>query len=193
MARTALVAAVVWQLFGAVVPAGAAPPDPIVAVVIEDPQGLVRRGLAHAQSIVFDTYRDADVAIVWAAGPIEAADRLLTVTFTTTATAPGGLTPDAFGVAPSPGDGTRGTHAYVFVDRVKGFADEHAVSLGYVLGAAIAHEIGHLLLPPNSHAAEGIMQPSWHPGQFPPKAAGVPGFPPTQARLLRLRARRPIT
>jgi hypothetical protein len=30
--------------------------------------------------------------------------------------------------------------------RVKGFADEHAVSLGYVLAAANAHEIWHLLL-----------------------------------------------
>jgi hypothetical protein len=190
MARPALVAMAVAGLSGVVVPASAAAQDPVVAIVLEDPQGLVRRGLAHAQSIVSDTYRDADVAIVWAPRPVVTADRVLTVTFVTATTAPRGLAPDAFGVAPSPGDGTRGTHAYVFFDRVKSFADEHAVSLGYVLAAAIAHEVGHLLLPPNAHVAEGIMQPGWHPGQFPPKAAGVPGFPPAQARLLRLRARR---
>ena len=188
MARTALVAAVVWGVSGGVVPVSAAPQDPVVAVVLEDPQGLVRRGLSHAQSIVYDTYRDAGVTVAW--GSAEAADRVLTVTFTTSAAVPAGLGPDAMGVSPSPGDGTRGTQAYVFVDRVKQFADDHKVSLGYVLAGAIAHELGHLLLPPNAHVAEGIMQPSWNPNQFPPKAAGVPGFPPAQARLLRVRASR---
>jgi hypothetical protein len=34
------------------------------------------------------------------------------------------------------------------------------------------------------------MRDAWHPALFPPKAAGVAGFPPDQGRLLRLRARR---
>ena len=101
---------------------------------------------------------------------------MLTVTIATTATGPSGLGAEAFGVAPSPGDGTRGTHAYILFDRVERFADEHRVSLGYVLAGAIAHGIGHLLLPPNAHAAEGIMRSNWHPSLFPPKARGRPGF-----------------
>lgn len=190
MAWKTLVVGVAWCLYGFAGPAWAATPDPVVAVVFEDPQVLLHKGAAHAQSIVRDIYRSAHVTIVWGSGVAETADRVLTVTFATSAAAPAGIGPDAMGVAPSPGDGTRGTQAFVFVDRVRRFADEHRVSFSYVLAGAIAHEVGHLLLPPNAHVAEGIMQPSWHPTQFPPKAAGVPGFPQVQARLLRLRAAR---
>ena len=102
--------------------------------------------------------------------------------------APAGLTTDAMGVAPSTGDGSRGTTAFVFSDRVAAFAEAHRLAEADVLASALAHEIGHLLLPPNAHAANGIMRASWRPAFFPPKAPGIAGFPPEQARLLRLRA-----
>ena len=74
------------------------------------------------------------------------------------------------------------------MDRVTSFAASHRVSAEYVMACALAHEIGHLLLPPNAHQAIGVMQGNWHAKLFPPHAPGVPGFPPAQARLLRLRA-----
>jgi hypothetical protein len=92
------------------------------------------------------------------------------------------------GVAPTPGDGTRGSVAYIFVDAAKEFAVAHAVPLSDVLGCAIAHEIGHLLLPPNAHRPSGIMRGSWRPADFPPISPGIPGFPAEQAQLLRVRA-----
>ena len=113
--------------------------------------------------------------------------RSLTIILTTIATAPAGLVPESMGVAPSPGDGTRGTTAYIFMDRVTSFVAEYRVAGEYVLACALAHEIGHLLLPPNAHTADGIMRGNWHPALFPPNAPGVLGFPPDQARLLRLR------
>lgn len=94
------------------------------------------------------------------------------------------------GVAPSPGDGTRGTAAYLFLDKVPPFAASHRLSTAPVLACALAHEIGHLLLPPNVHRPDRVMRGGWHPALFPPRAPGIPDFLPDQAKLLRLRARR---
>ena len=105
----------------------------------------------------------------------------------TSAMAPAGLARDALGVAPTPGDGSRGTTAYIFSDRVAAFAKAHRLAESDVLATALAHEIGHLLLPPNAHTANGIMRASWRPAFFPPAAPGVAGFPPEQARLLKVR------
>ncbi len=161
-----------------------------MAVVLDDPRGLVTQGGTHARELVEGIYGAAGVTVIWGVPSTGDVDRRLTVTFITTKTAPRGISPEAMGVAPSPGDGTRGTQAYVFMDRVEDFAAEHQLALASVLACAIAHEIGHLLLPPNAHAANGVMRGGWHPSLFPPKAPGLPGFPPDQGRLLRLRARR---
>ncbi|MBM3819434.1 MAG: hypothetical protein FJW14_10535 [Acidimicrobiia bacterium] len=50
--------------------------------------------------------------------------------------------------------------AYVFYDRLEELSRASKVPLGRMLGLAIAHEIGHMLLPQPSHSPEGIMRPS---------------------------------
>jgi hypothetical protein len=170
----------------------AADPPPLVVVTLEGTDTLVGGGAAPAQRLVSGLYRDAGVRLAWRAEEGAVADRTLTVTITTSSALPAELGAEAMGVAPSPGDGTRGTHAYVFGDRVQAFADRYRVPVAYVLACAIAHEVGHLLLPPNAHAAGGIMRGSWHPQLFPPKAPGIERFVPEQARLLRLRSRREV-
>jgi hypothetical protein len=40
------------------------------------------------------------------------------------------------------------------------FARRYHVKREVILGYAIAHELGHLLLPPNSHSVGGIMRAS---------------------------------
>jgi hypothetical protein len=164
--------------------------NPIIAIRLEHPNGLAGLGLVQAQELATRIYREAGVTLRWTVDEATEADRTLTVVFTTSTAAPSAPTSDSMGVAPSPGDGTRGTTAYVFIDRVTAFAASNRLAAQYVLGCALAHEIGHLLLPPNAHASYGIMRDSWHPALFPPRAPGVLGFPPAQARLLRLRARR---
>jgi hypothetical protein len=162
-------------------------PDPIIEVRVEMSRALDGINLLRAQQLTTEIYEQAGVTLVWTT---EAATpgRSLSIVLTTMATAPAGLVPESMGVAPSPGDGSRGTTAYIFMDRVASFTATHRVAGEYVLACALAHEIGHLLLPPNAHAAEGIMRGNWHPALFPPRAPGVPGFAPEQARLLRIRA-----
>jgi hypothetical protein len=169
--------------------AGAAEPNPIIAIRVEDPSALAGPGLVRAQELATDIYQQAGVTLRWTLDGTAQPDRVLTVILTTSATAPQGLATDSMGVTPTPGDGTRGTTAYIFIDRITAFTESKRIAAHYVLACALAHEIGHLLLPANAHASGGIMRGSWHPALFPPKAPGVPGFPPEQARLLRLRSR----
>jgi hypothetical protein len=46
---------------------------------------------------------------------------------------------------------------YIFSHRVGALAKRNQRSVGEVLGWVIAHELGHLILPENSHSATGIM------------------------------------
>ena len=126
----------------------------------------------------------------WTMDETNDADRTLTIVLTTSTAVPPGLGAEAMGVAPTPGDGTRGTMAYIFLDKISSFAASHRLAVAHVVACALAHEIGHLLLPPNAHRPDSVMRDTWHPALFPPRAPGIPGFPIDQARLLRVRARR---
>ena len=48
--------------------------------------------------------------------------------------------------------------AWVSLAQVKRSSEQADTDLGTALGYVIAHEIGHLLLPANSHAVRGLMQ-----------------------------------
>jgi hypothetical protein len=54
-----------------------------------------------------------------------------------------------------------GLLATVFTDRVDLLAQSAGFDAAELLGRAIAHEIGHLLLGTNRHAARGLMRASW--------------------------------
>jgi hypothetical protein len=53
-----------------------------------------------------------------------------------------------------------------------------------LLGHVMAHEIGHLLLPVNSHASRGIMRGEWDVVQTQHARTGTLGFTSTEARLM---------
>jgi hypothetical protein len=66
-----------------------------------------------------------------------------------------------FTVSHSTDHGGRGGTAFVLFDRVEDSAAKHHVLVSRVLGEVIAHELGHLLLPFNSHSDRGIMRDPW--------------------------------
>jgi len=65
---------------------------------------------------------------------------------------------DLMGFAPH-GDTDRARIAYVLWDRVSQVADGYSAPIAVVLAAAIAHELGHLLLV-DGHSAIGVMRPA---------------------------------
>lgn len=158
-----------------------------ITVNLVDPEGSFAAVRARAQVIAAGIYEQAGITVAWA-DELPPPPRALTLMVVPSASAPAHLADEAMGVAPSPGDGTRGSTAYVFSDRVTSFAASGQLHLASVLACAMAHEVGHLLLPAGAHTRDGIMRDRWSPRLFPPNVAGVPGFTPRQARLLRLRA-----
>lgn len=78
-------------------------------------------------------------------------------------------------------DGTFDARAYVFWLRVQRYAQQYTVGIEMLLGGAMAHELGHLLLPPGSHASRGLMRATWDREQFRSVANGLLHFSPQSA------------
>ena len=79
----------------------------------------------------------------------------------------------------------------LYFDAVTDVAKQYGASVGQVLGIALAHEMGHVLLPPPSHSATGIMQASWEGDDLRHAIMGEAAFTADQATAMhaRLRAR----
>lgn len=64
------------------------------------------------------------------------------------------------------------------------------IDLPLILGCIMAHEIGHMLLGPNSHSTGGIMRGEWDAESIRLMTMGTLLFPSQQARTMQLQARR---
>jgi len=51
--------------------------------------------------------------------------------------------------------------ATIYLDRVEWMAAQAGIDPRALLGRAIAHELGHLLMATSVHAATGLMRPLW--------------------------------
>lgn len=73
--------------------------------------------------------------------------------------APNGFSPAALGFAlPC---ARRGVQVTIYLDRVEKVSGQTSASLYRVLGYAISHEIGHVLLRSNRHTPQGLMRGVW--------------------------------
>jgi hypothetical protein len=98
---------------------------------------------------------------------------------------------DAMGFTPG-SDDERGRLAFVLIDRVSEVAAGYGASPSLVLGAAIAHEVGHLLIS-KEHSATGIMQPYFNQSDFRDARAGRLLFTSEQAEAVRQKVRMLVT
>jgi hypothetical protein len=124
-------------------------------------------GVQHAERAAGDLLREAGVNAVWTECPIGPADsrgaacakplspldfvlnllpRSMSDRFR--------LRVNVLGFAVEPG-------AFIFYDAVKDCAARQQQDLDPLLGGAIAHELGHLLLGTNSHSSSGLMSAFW--------------------------------
>lgn len=87
-------------------------------------------------------------------------------------------------------DPAGGVLATVYVDRVEWLARTADISVTTLLGRAIAHEIGHLLLGTAAHARDGVMRAVWSPEALRHSPSGDWRFTPRDAEALREAARR---
>ena len=122
--------------------------------------------LTDAQTEVTRIFRQAGVEAVWRAPSSSSAapgERWLIIAILSreqTERLFPALTGDEVGTAASSSPTRRANVAYVFYDRVERLTGGDGFHLGPVLGAAMAHEIGHLLLD-NAHSQTGLMRAHW--------------------------------
>jgi hypothetical protein len=103
------------------------------------------------------------------------------------------LKPRQLGTSISTRPGVFPTDAYVFFGRISNLAADRGTPLSPLLGAAIAHEVGHLLLGDGSHTSSGIMRGQWGSKEFANIFTGRLRFSPEQAERIRAEvARRPL-
>jgi hypothetical protein len=92
---------------------------------------------------------------------------------------------DAVGFAPG-SETARGHVAYVLQPRVDKIADGYGTVRSVVLAAAMAHEVGHLLMF-NAHSSAGIMRAAWNQADFRQAVRGNLLFTLEQAAQMRAR------
>jgi hypothetical protein len=90
---------------------------------------------------------------------------------------------DSMGFAVPPDTATI-SHAWVEKLASLGIAEEYQV-----LGAAMAHEIGHLFLGPNSHSPVGVMRAGWKEDELLEASQARLTFTSDQARHIRIEVR----
>jgi hypothetical protein len=90
------------------------------------------------------------------------------------------------GVAVATSQGTFPVDAYVFAERVGVFAEQDRGPVSHLLGAAITHEVGHLLLAGNVHTVNGIMSAQWGPREKKDALMGVLTFSRRQSEQMRV-------
>ncbi len=145
-------------------------PEARVMVRLYDQAELDAGTLERARQISSKVFRLAGVEIDWVAcsvdgteskpicakplGPNEISVRILERSASRKGTASHAAGAHAFQLPGIKGAG----FISLFQDRLKTLPVDKRVHIGTVLGYVMAHEIGHILLPPNSHSRAGLMK-----------------------------------
>jgi hypothetical protein len=78
--------------------------------------------------------------------------------------------------------------ATIYLDRVEWMAQQTGIDPRALLGWAIAHELGHLLMATSAHAANGLMRPIWLQSEIRRRHNADWTFRPTEIAAIRERA-----
>ena len=96
-----------------------------------------------------------------------------------------GLNRSVFGYALPSQTGGYGKVASAYWDRIQDAARVSGLDESDLLAAVMAHEIGHLLLGPNSHTRTGLMQSKWGAAVLDEIRRDVLHFRPSRRRAIR--------
>jgi hypothetical protein len=96
---------------------------------------------------------------------------------------------DVLGYSELGGDGPNNSGG-VFYPAIQELADSFHLRTGEIMGAAMVHEVGHLILGEDAHSQTGIMFSHWGLEQFKLIGVGHLNFAPQQAKLLQREASR---
>lgn len=165
----------------------------VVFLQLANVGGVPASTVEYAQTEAVRLYRDIGVDLEWSRTGLAPADRASTIRIVLMAYETGGLQQRSDTVMGAALRTTLGTGvAYVFYRRVEAEAARHSVPVASVLAAAIAHELGHLLLPDGihgGHSRDGLMRACWNRNDFRRAEQGLLRFSAVEALRIRNRIR----
>jgi len=195
---------------GYAAPAAASETRPAITISMHNYARVAPTTLAEAEEVTTGIFREAGVETRWADSVLHAEDDPepfaghLTYSFSDIQLSilPGemsdrfGLAKNVMGVVPR----SDAQIAYVFDNTVEALFQstlsayrtghiDRRVSESQILGIAIAHELGHLLLDLEGHSADGLMRAQWGLTDLRNAAFQMLLFTPQQAEVLRANAR----
>jgi hypothetical protein len=170
--------------------AGEIEADLKVQVLVYNYAPVSSQTLAESQQLARHIFRKGGVEVVWVANTLldegsytlEQIDLILRVLPQARATLPSRT---ALGEALPCQSSREGCIANVFYSRVWDCAERGNSPLKQVLGHALAHELGHLLLGSNSHSARGLMRDKWQRTDLRRAAKGDLLFTSEQCEAIR--------
>jgi hypothetical protein len=124
-----------------------------VAVAVCDLEAVPKELMDLAQQVAIEVYLDVGIELEWADNECHPGENVFGVIISSRGIAGNDVSDHTLGFAES-GTWT----ATVLYDRVSAFARRYRMKRAVLLGYTIAHELGHLLLPPNSHSTAGVMR-----------------------------------
>jgi hypothetical protein len=124
--------------------------------------GATAKDMARAREVAAVILRGAGLQAVWRDCSTGCADALgLREVLVRIVAAPHGVVAESLGCAVIDLQHGTGTLTTVYADRINVVASRTGVDAGTLLGRAVAHEIGHLLLGTARHSAGGLMRALW--------------------------------
>jgi len=78
--------------------------------------------------------------------------------------------------------------ATIYLDRVNWMAEQTGVDARALLGRAIAHELGHLLMATGAHGPNGLMRPVWSQSEIRRRQIDDWIFRPREIAAIKARA-----
>jgi hypothetical protein len=181
-------------ILGFAVTGNAAETSPVLTIQVSNQAGVDRMTLLQAEKTATGIFRKTGVESRWMEPATEGSFpvshiqlKILPSVMSIRHGLPDSFPDSAMGLAP--GSGPDRQSAYVFYDKVEALAmqiaETHA-DAAQILGHAIAHEIGHLLLNVQTHSAAGIMRGVWNFWDLQNASYGYLLFTPKQAEVIRV-------
>jgi hypothetical protein len=168
-----------------------------IQIVVYDSGKIGLKTLSAAESVTGEILSAAGLDSKWTAGPISDLERLgMDFTAWTPAECANASSPDFLRVqvvahAPvgfqaqalgfSLPCATTGIQATLYADRVAKVSGPMAPTFSRVLGYAMAHELGHVLLHSGRHDHIGLMKGAWSRSDWQRAAVSIIPFSPIQA------------
>lgn len=155
----------------------------LVTVAVHNLAGIPDASLKRAQADVETIFAAGGVSIAWGESRLHLSIRRQPDG------GPGSDSRTALGTTIG-GDHERGGSSFVFYDRVVLLARRYGQPTPRLLALAMAHEVGHLLLPAPAHSADGLMKAAWDGDDVRRLLAGLSPFAIDQRATLAVIAAR---